>query len=676
MTTARGTADPSPATDPPVRIDPRRSACVLIGVDEYTFLDSLRSVRHNLVELRAALADEEIWGIPEDRIFQIPNPAAPSDLVGPIREAGLLAEDTLIVYYAGHGLLDRHEEQQLLLTLPGSMEDRPDTCVRSSDVRRAIRDTGPARRRVLILDCCFSGRVLTEMAGTDRGEQGGKVALGTLRGVEGSYVMTSAPKDRPSHAPDPKRCTVFTGALVDVLRQGLPDGPQMLGLHALFGAVRARITAMKPEMPQEPQDEDRNGVGGLDFVRNVAVLPALTPQPGPAGPPSHSRVRTLLWASAAAVAGLALGLGAPRAVDWWHTAHPAPATGECGGHPVDAEVPRAVLLDHSDALNKRDVDYEAVEGLSALALVSEGEGGVQALALADNSPGLLFPLSLGTPFDLNPVADTAHTLRRANGVKFPPRYDGEGLVIEEGGRTALIASETGPALRRFDIATGKQIGESFQIPQNMRYWPEGSAQTGRSIESLALSPDGRHLYAGWEAPLAKDGDLRGRPLIRIQRYTGRPGGDYAPDGQYTYLAGDGMHLVELVALDDKGGLLALEREYTSGLGTAVRVVQVSLDGARDMADDDTLYELPADQFADDTPVLDLAACPDGGPGVVATPGSNPRHPLVDNVEGMALGKEWTTGEYQGWRPLYLITDDNGSGDQITRLYSLAVRLKP
>ncbi|CAL9486206.1 hypothetical protein SUDANB6_03145 [Streptomyces sp. enrichment culture] len=676
MTATRNAADP-PAAPPPARIDPARSACVLIGVDDYTVLDPLRSVRNNLVELRAVLTDPEIWGIPEDRITTVPNPAAPVDLVDPIREAALLAEDTLIVYYAGHGLLDRHEGQQLLLTLPGSMEDRPDTCVRSGDVRRAIRDTGPALRRVLILDCCFSGRVLNEMAGTDRGEQGGKVAVETLRGVEGSYVMTSAPKDRPSHAPDPGRCTVFTGALVDVLRQGLPDGPEMLGLHELFLAVKKRIAAIRPELPQEPQDEDRNGVGGLAFVRNVAVLPPLTPPPGPVdAPPPRHRVRTLVWSLAAAAAGLALGLGAPPAVDWWRAAHPAPATGPCGGHLPGPDAPRAVLLDHSDALDKKNVDYENVAGLSALALVDEGEDGAEALALADNSPGLLFPLSLGSPFDLNPVADTAHTLRHANGEKFAPWYDGEALVIEEGGETALIASETGPAIRRFDIAGGRQIGEDFPIPKDLRYWPDGSAQTGRSIESLALSPDGKHLYAGWEAPLAKDGDQRGRPLIRIQRYTGEPGGAYEPDRQYVYLAGDGMNLVELVALDDEGGLLALEREYTADLGASVRVVQVSLDGARDVTGTGSLYGLPADVFAEKTPVLSLAACPAGGPGAVATPASNPNNPLVDNAEGMAVGEEWTTGKYKGWHPLYLVSDDNNSAEQITRLYSFAVRLKP
>jgi hypothetical protein len=660
-----------PAAAPRGRIDPDRTYVVLIGVDEYTHLAELRSVRHNLTALRAALIDPEIWGIAEDRVRTVENPATGAELTDPIYEAAGKAEDTLIVYYAGHGLIDRRETQ-LLLTLPGSEEDRPDKCVRAGDVNRAIGSGATVKHHVLLLDCCFSGKVLTEMGGADDLSE---MALGTLHDITGSYVMTSAPKDRPSHAPNPKHSTVFTGAFVDVLRQGVPDGPEMLSLHALFQAVKQRIADMKLKVPQEPQDEDRNGVGGLDFARNVAVLPPLTPRPAPEPPPS--RLRVLLWTLAAATAGLAVGLGAPGAVDWWHTAHPAAAAGTCGGHPTNAPVPRAVLLDHSDALDKKNVDYEEIEGLSALALTAESERGVEAFALADNDPGLLFPVRLGTPFDLNPVAGTAHTLRRPDGTQFPKdRPDGEGLVVERGGRTVLVASEDVPAIRRFDLATGKQIGADFPVPKALRYWPDGTAQTGRGIESLALSPDGKHLYAGWEAPLAADGDKRGRYRIRIQRYTGTPGGTYEPDGQYGYLAGDGMNLVELVALDNEGGLLALERAYTDGLGSSIRVVQVSLDRARDVQEDDSLYDAPPEFFADGTPVFSLSACPSGGPGAVATPGSKPGNPLVDNVEGMAVGKEWTTGEYQGWRPLYLVSDDNGSGDQITRLYSLALRLKP
>jgi hypothetical protein len=390
-------------------------------------------------------------------------------------------------------------------------------------------------------------------------------------------------------------------------------------------------------------------------------------------PPRRGRI--LLWSLAAGCAGLALGLGAAPAADWWHDTHPAPATGSCTPA-ADDQAPQAVLLDHSDALNKKNVDYEPVEGLSSLALVSQGPV-VKALALADNSPGRVFPLTLGTSSELEPVADTPVTLRRPNGEAFPDEwYDGEALVVEKGGRTMLIGSETGPALRRFDLVTGRQLGKDLPIPEDLRYWPEGSAQMGRSIESLALSPDGRHLYAGWESPLAKDGDQRGRGIIRIQRYTGSPGGTYTPDRQYAYLAGDGMNLVELVALDDQGGLLALERQYTAGLGASVRVTQLSLEAAGDVTGEKSLYGAPVDVFARQKAVFNLAGCPHGGPGAVATPASSPINPLVDNAEGMALGKPWTTGAYPGWRPLYLISDDNGSGDQITRLYAFAVRLAP
>ncbi|MFF4020249.1 esterase-like activity of phytase family protein [Streptomyces sp. NPDC001843] len=662
----------SPTIDTSGRIDPDRSACVLIGVDDYTHLDPLRSVRHNLVELRGTLMDRNIWGVPEDRIRTVANPATAAEVTDAIREAAELAEDTLLVYYAGHGF---RRDQQLLLTLPTSVEGRPETTTRADDVRGAIAGTGAAQRRVLILDCCFSGQMLTEMA--DGHRQDVEAAMRTLHDVEGAYTMTSGTRDRPSHAPDPERCTLFTGALVDVMRQGLPDGPEMLGLHDLFKEVKKRIVAHRPELPQEPQDEDHNGVGGLPFVRNVAVLPPReTPPPPPPPPTRWQRIRTPVLSLTAGALGLALGLGAQPLVHWWRDTHPAAAAGPCARpSPADAAAPRAVLLDHSDALNKQHPDYENIAGLSGLALVSQGKT-VKALALADNSPGRVWPLTLGSPFHLDPSPDTALPLHRADGKPFPDDwYDGEALVIENGGRTMLIASETGPAIRRFDIATGRQLGKDFTIPKELRYWPQGSAQIGRSIESLAVSPDGRHLYAGWEAPLAKDGDQRGRAIIRIQRYKGTPGGDYTPDGEYAFFADDGMYLSELNAIDDSGDLLALERQYTAGLGSAIRIVQLSLRQASDVTDLTSLWHQPAHIFAKEELVVDLATCPAGGPGAVAVPASSPEHPLLDNVEGMALGDPWKSGTYKGWQPLYLVSDDNDSDDQITRLYSLAVKLR-
>ncbi|WP_255305996.1 caspase, EACC1-associated type [Streptomyces sp. Wb2n-11] len=662
---------PSGAPLPPEggarRIDPDRSACVLIGVDKYPGgkgLAPLRSVRHNLTELRGVLTDRSVWGIPDDRIVTVSNPKTSAEICDPIRAAAELALDTLLVYYAGHGLLDR-DDSRLCLTVPGSSEDKPETCVDAGYVRRAMKDNGAAMRRVLILDCCFSGKVLQmspATAGAVAADLGVRAAVKTLRNIKGSYVMTSATHDRPSHAPDPDDCSVFTGELVDVLRKGVPDGPEMLGLHAVFQEVRDRVAGREDlPTPQEPQDESQNGVGDLEFVRNLAVLPPLL-APDPVVP--ATRRRRWPWATAAGVLGLGIGFATMPAVHWWQESvrEPVLAVGECAEG--------AVLLDHSDALDKKEADGEKVSGLSGLALLPGGNG--EALALADNDFNRVFPLRLGGPEALEPSAGTATTLRPAPGGRLPDWIDAEALVVEKGGRTILVAAETGPAIRRFDLATGRQVGADLPVPKEFKPWPAGGAQTGRTIEALALSPDGRHLYAGMEASLSQDGDERGRNLLRIQRYKGTPGGSYVPDRQYAYRAADGLYLTELVAVGENE-LLALERQYAAGVGNAVRVQRLSLGGAQDVTGERALYRRPADEFVRSDKLFDLADCPGGDPGQVAVEGPQ-ANPLLQNAEGMALGEPWTGGKRKGWRPLYLVSDDNLNDVQITRLYLLAVRV--
>lgn len=175
-----------------------------------------------------------------------------------------------------------------------------------------------------------------------------------------------------------------------------------------------------------------------------------------------------------------------------------------------------------------------------------------------------------------------------------------------------------------------------------------------------------------EAPLSGDGDARGRKLLRIQRYRGSPGGTFTPDRQYAYQTGEGLNLVELVAIDDTR-LLTPEWQFVQGLGNVIRVYDVSLAGAPDATRFDSLADRSADDFVKSTLLFDLGDCPAGSPGQVATEGEQP-NPLLDNVEGMALGEPQTAGEHVGRRPLYLVSDDNDNRTQITRLYALRIRL--
>ena len=165
---------------------------------------------------------------------------------------------------------------------------------------------------------------------------------------------------------------------------------------------------------------------------------------------------------------MAAGFGSPELQDIRQELSPRRAGGDCSK--------RATLLSYSDALDKQQVSDERIGGLSALALTGDGrQAALEGNALTDNEIGRLFPLRLGEPEKLEPEADRATTLRSNSGGKPSEWFDGEGLVLERGGKTALVASETGPVIRRFDLSTGKQIGEPLDMPREFKASPDGDA---------------------------------------------------------------------------------------------------------------------------------------------------------------------------------------------------------
>ncbi|TQM78762.1 hypothetical protein FHX81_1040 [Saccharothrix saharensis] len=633
------------------RIDPDNSACVLIGVDRYydQELPSLRAVYNNVEQLYDVLTDEDVWGVKPGRIRKVHNPRTATDLVQPIREMSDLATDTLIVYYAGHGLKDLLEDE-LYLSLPTSVPGQPESAVRYKAVKQAITQSRQAQRVVVILDCCYSGVAMDGAMSTATDDIRADAGVDDVRG---SYLMCSAAPNRKALAPSADVCTVFTGELVDVLRHGIPESSGLtLSLGAVFREVRRRLR--RDNRPQ-PQEQDQNQVGDLRFAHNVALRTKQTPDAAvPARETRRHRVRRGLTVTAAIIAAAAAGAAVRPGIDWWRE-----PGGRCSPH--------ATLLSYTDELDKLDVNGEQVTGLSAIAL----DGGSKLLALADNEPGRVFPLAMGDPEHLTVTARTGQTLRDQDNEPYRQGIDGEGLVIENGTGTMLVSSEHGPSIRRFRISDSREIGE-LPVPAALRDPPDGSAHTGRTIESLTATPEGDYLYAGWEAPLSGDGDQRGRHRLRIQRYHGEPGGDYEPDRQYAYETDAGLYLTEL-AVVEPDRLLALERQYVEGLGNAIRVYDVDLADAEDVTGQASLANATADVFVPSTLLFDLAACPAGGRGKVTAeePQSNP---LLGNVEGMAVGPEETSGPHRGTRLLYLVSDDNSNSVQTTRLYAFRITL--
>jgi hypothetical protein len=461
---------------------------------------------------------------------------------------------------------------------------------------------------------------------------------------------------------------------------GSNRGRGLRGVWLLVGAVSALLGLFYLAVGLDDADKYASVFASLGTVAGLVLLGQGVHQPRPdtlgdSGTPDHGapvpspRPPARRWLTAVAVVlAFVVGLSVSAGPEWWRRRTPQAATGPCS--------PRATLLSHSDRLDKATITGEPISDLSALALT----GPSRAFALTDKEPARIFPMGLGPADRLAPRVDTARTLRHADGSKYSSGIDGEGLVVEKGANTILVASEEGPSIRRFRLSDGREQGKPLPIPRRLRTRPAGDAQAGRTIEALAATPDGRYLFAGMESPLSTDGDNAGRNLIRIQRYKGTPGGTYTPDRQFGYETGEGLHLTELAAIGEER-LIALERQFVTGMGNAVRVYEISLEGVSDVTEDDSIYpETSPNRAADDLarkgpePLLDLADCPAGSPGQVMVRGKQP-NPLLGNVEGMALGDPITAGKHKGWRQLYLVSDDNNRNPiQITRLYAFAVRV--
>jgi Caspase domain len=239
--------------------DPAASRAVLIGVHTYADLPNLPAVGRNLTALRDVLTNPQIWGLTGGHCRIVAQPDNARAVLDAVIAAGGEATDTLLVYYAGHGLTDPHTDE-LYLTLPGSDPEYPATALAYEFLRRAVRDTRiKARRKVVILDCCYSGRAL-------EGGMGAVLANRTV--TEGTHVLTASGATQRAWSPPGEVYTAFTGELLRVFDQGIPDGPELLSTDTIYQRVHTELLAKGRPLPQQ---HNRNAGGEIVLARNRAV---------------------------------------------------------------------------------------------------------------------------------------------------------------------------------------------------------------------------------------------------------------------------------------------------------------------------------------------------------------------------------------------------------------------
>lgn len=239
--------------------DPANSRAVLIGVDStprHRGLHALPAVRNNVTDLAAALTSPAIWGLAPRNCVVPPDVSDARQVATTVERVAAEATDTLVIYFAGHGLPDT-DDGELILAVGDTTEQSPKfTGLRYAWLREAVRRVR-AERLVVVLDCCFSGRVLKQPLAVIAGQ----IDIG------GTYVITSSPANTASKAPVGARHTAFTGGLLKVLHGGVAGGPERLRLSDIYDQV---LNEMVLGGFPRPQQVNTNTVGQLEIVHNRA----------------------------------------------------------------------------------------------------------------------------------------------------------------------------------------------------------------------------------------------------------------------------------------------------------------------------------------------------------------------------------------------------------------------
>ncbi|WP_235037023.1 caspase family protein [Actinomadura sp. K4S16] len=233
------------------------SRALLIGTsrfDEPAFADIPAAV-HSVDGMEQVLTDpvRGVW-LP-GQVSKFLDPRGSTRLIQRIRRAAETVTDVLLLYYVGHGLIS--ETGHLILTVADTAMIDPDlTGIEYTHIDRAIR-TSPARVAIVILDCCYSGRAITALGGSE--------IVADVTSIEGAYTLTAA-AEGPAHVKpyDPKTimATSFTQELLDLLREGIPGGPKNLTVHTIYGQLVRRLRQRGLPRPNQR---------GTDTVHNFVL---------------------------------------------------------------------------------------------------------------------------------------------------------------------------------------------------------------------------------------------------------------------------------------------------------------------------------------------------------------------------------------------------------------------
>jgi hypothetical protein len=251
---------------------PETTLVIVLGASQFPNLPAHMSnpaFRKSAEEFRRYLLDRDGFGLSYRNLLDLfDNPAGPlalDDLVvqflqrrmKELQGARTPATD-LIVYYVGHGGFFPPHDQYFLALAATRAGNEAISGYPIHALAATLREHTAWLRRYLILDCCFSAAAYQAFQGSGPMEVAWRKTEQVLP-ARGTALLCAASLQDPAKAPAGQDHTMFSGALLEVLRKGSPDLPERLSLAQLGECATELIQkrfadkAVRPEIHSPDQ---------------------------------------------------------------------------------------------------------------------------------------------------------------------------------------------------------------------------------------------------------------------------------------------------------------------------------------------------------------------------------------------------------------------------------------
>lgn len=243
---------------------------IVIGNNSYDDLSDLKSAANDAKAVAQLLKND--YGFKVRLLID----AKRQDVIGALAKirAKLTTNDNLLIYYAGHGVLDEYAEEGYWLPVNAKKDD-PSNWISNGDITNMVRAIR-AKHVLVISDSCFSGTLVRAASAKLETAEARSAWVQRMNAKRSRTALVSGGLEPVIDSGGGGKHSVFAKAFMDTLQanDGVLDGQR------LFAAV-GRPVALESDQTPQYSDIRRSGHEGGDFlfVRTTAKQVASVPRP-------------------------------------------------------------------------------------------------------------------------------------------------------------------------------------------------------------------------------------------------------------------------------------------------------------------------------------------------------------------------------------------------------------